>query len=110
MACYNAGDFIGLSNSYSEDCRLMAPGSPMVTGRDATAKMLQTDHESGFKTIKSVVEEVGNAGGNVIYSRGLYTFYTADGKEGDTGKYIALWRRVDGHLYLYTDIFCSDKS
>ncbi|KAJ8030065.1 hypothetical protein HOLleu_29640 [Holothuria leucospilota] len=72
--------------------------------------MFQTDYESGFKTLKLVEDVIGEAGGDVIYSRGEYTFYTADGKEGDIGKYVYLWKRVDGQLYLYTDIFSSDKS
>lgn len=109
VACYSAGDFTAVSNFYTEDCRFMAPGCPMVTGRDATAKMFQTDYESGFKTLKLVEEEIGEAGGDVIYSRGEYRFYTADGKEGEAGKYIYLWKRVNGQLFLYTDVFNTNK-
>ncbi|KAJ8018322.1 hypothetical protein HOLleu_43754 [Holothuria leucospilota] len=86
MACYAAGDFIGVSNFYTEDCRFMAPGSPLVPGRTAVAKGFQSWFEAGLKTIKLVEEEIGEAGGNVIYSRGEYRFYTADGKEGEAGK------------------------
>ncbi|KAJ8031511.1 hypothetical protein HOLleu_24721 [Holothuria leucospilota] len=108
LACYNAGNFIEMGKCYTEDIRFMAPGSPMVIGRDAAVKKRQADHEAGFKTVKPIVEEVGEAGGDVIYSRGVFTCYGADGKEKDTGKYVSLWKRVDGRLYFYTDISCSD--
>ncbi|KAJ8030080.1 hypothetical protein HOLleu_29658 [Holothuria leucospilota] len=86
MDRFGAGDFTGLSNLYTEDCKVMPTGSPTLNGRAATAKLFQSVYDAGSKKVKLVEEEVGSAGGDVIYSRGLYTFYLEDGKEADTGK------------------------
>ncbi|PIK47399.1 hypothetical protein BSL78_15733 [Apostichopus japonicus] len=108
--CFGSADFVGLSNLYTEDCKVLATGSPMLEGHEGVAKLFKGVYDSGPKSVKLVEEEIGTAGGDVIYSRGLYTFFLADGSVADEGKFVVLWKRVNGQMYLYTDIINTNKS
>ncbi|XP_071853526.1 uncharacterized protein [Apostichopus japonicus] len=102
---YADKDFIGLSNLFTEDCKLLPFGSPMVEGREVIAKIFQGLYDSGFTTLQSETVEIGAAGGDVTYSISFYKFFLADGKVAQDGKLVKLWKRVNGKLLVYIDIF-----
>lgn len=108
--CFSSADFTGLSNCYTEDCKLLPTGSPTLEGREAVAKFFKGVYDSGPKSVKLAEDEVGTAGGDVFYSRGQYTFFLADGTVADVGKFIILWKRIDGLMHLHEDIFNTNKS
>ncbi|XP_071850690.1 uncharacterized protein [Apostichopus japonicus] len=106
---FGNGDLRAMSQLYTEDCKTLPAGHPMGQGREGAAKAFQHVYDKGMKKVKIVEEEIGPAGGDLVYSRGVYTLFRDDGTVGDKGKFIALWKRINGQMYMYMDIFNSDS-
>ncbi|XP_071853692.1 uncharacterized protein [Apostichopus japonicus] len=83
---YTEGDFVALSNLYTEDCKLLPFGAPMLQGREAIGKVFQSLHASGFTDLLTTTTETGTAGGDVVYSVANFKFFLADGKVAQEGK------------------------
>ncbi|XP_078695151.1 uncharacterized protein LOC144924079 isoform X4 [Branchiostoma floridae x Branchiostoma belcheri] len=108
MALYKANDMKGLATKlYTEDCKVMAPGSDTEYGRDGAEKAFVGAWAGGVKAVELKTEEVGPMGSDVIYERGTSTSKKADGSVADEGKYIVIWKKVDGEWFMYIDIFNS---
>ncbi|KAI8510371.1 hypothetical protein Bbelb_112870 [Branchiostoma belcheri] len=86
MALYKANDMKGLAKLYTEDCKVMAPGSDTEFGRDGVEKAFSGTWAGGVKVVESKTEEVGPMGSDVIYERGISTIKTEDGTVADEGK------------------------
>lgn len=111
MAAFNKGDMPALSLCYSEDCKLMPTGAGVMEGRESVPKIFQSVRDAGATKVVLATVEVGPmGGGDVVYERGSYTFYKGDGSTFDDGKYVVIWKRIGGQLYLYTDIFNTNRS
>jgi ketosteroid isomerase-like protein len=68
-------------------------------------------HGGGAKTVKLEIDEVGPLGSpDAVFERSHYTFYKEDGSVFDHGKFVVIWKKIDGTWFLYTDIFNSNKS
>ena len=110
MAAFDKGDMPALSACYSEDCKLMPTGAGVMEGREAVPKVFQSVRDAGAAKVVLQTEEVGPMGGiDIVYERGCYTFYKGDGSTFDDGKYVVIWKRIGGQLYLYTDIFNTNR-
>ena len=67
--------------------------------------------KAGAKSILLTVEEVGPLDSSTMaYERSIYEFKKENGESFDKGKYVVLWKKVNGQWYLYTDIFNSSVS
>ncbi|XP_078694196.1 uncharacterized protein LOC144923494 [Branchiostoma floridae x Branchiostoma belcheri] len=110
MAFYKANDMKGLASLYTEDCKLMPTGSDTMHGRDGPEKAFSGAWAGGVKAVELKVEEVGPMGSDVIYERSTYTMKTEDGTVADEGKYIVIWKKVDGEWFMHIDIFNSSKA
>ncbi|PIK47211.1 hypothetical protein BSL78_15934 [Apostichopus japonicus] len=102
---FAAKRFEDVSKLYTEDCRFMPPGQPLISGREGVCAAATQMWTGGIRTIKLEMEEAVGLGGDWAYSRGFVTFLLEDGSVAMPGKYFALWKRVDGQLQLFTDIF-----
>jgi uncharacterized protein (TIGR02246 family) len=108
MSFFDNGDAKGVSSLYTEDCKIMPTGMPMQTGRDAVAKVfgsVMTD--MGAKKVILAIQEVGplTPGPDMAYERSTYEFFDDKGATIDNGKYVVIWKKVNGEWFLYTDIF-----
>jgi ketosteroid isomerase-like protein len=111
MSRYASGDMKALSELYTEDCKLMPPGSDVVEGRAGVESVFNSVHGGGAKTVKLEIDEVGPLGSpDAVFERSHYTFYKEDGSVFDHGKFVVIWKKIDGTWFLYTDIFNSNKS
>ena len=107
-----ARDTMTIGDFYADDGEFLPPGSPRVTGRAAIrtawAHMFQAPNMSlTFEASKVTVASAGD----VAYESGPYTF-AFDGPKGrieDTGKFVVVWKRVNGEWKAHYDIFNSDK-
>lgn len=96
---------------YAADGAMMAPGAPIAQGQPALEKawggLMQMP---GFAlTFKADKIEVAS-GGDMALDRGTYLL-TLGGPKGETkevGKYVVVWRNVDGQWKVAADIFNSD--
>lgn len=97
---------------YAEDAIVQPAGAPLLRGRDAVRAMYGDVFGSGavkaFETIPTRLEVA--ASGDIGYEYGVnrFTLTTPDGDLLDVGKYLVVWKKVDGEWYAAVLSFNSD--
>ncbi|MEY4279144.1 MAG: hypothetical protein RL377_1148 [Bacteroidota bacterium] len=100
-------DSVGLASLYTTDTKWMNPNAPAVEGRAALVSKISQDLQAGIGSAKlNTVEVWGDE--NYVTEEGNYSIFAKDGTQIDKGKYLILWKRVDGKLMFHRDIFNSD--
>ncbi|XP_070576286.1 uncharacterized protein [Ptychodera flava] len=107
MKFYQDGDMDSLAELYTENCRLMAPGTDVKLGRKAVAQLMRTMKAKGVARIDVKTEEVSLVG-EYGYRMGKYSLVMEDGTIHDTGKSMAVLKKVDGVYKIHNDVFNSD--
>ncbi|RYY19244.1 MAG: DUF4440 domain-containing protein [Chitinophagaceae bacterium] len=103
MQSIRQGDSIGAASVYSQDALIMPSNSDAVPAKDAAA-FWGSISRMGIKDAKVITEDVtGNA--ELLAETGRYEMYLADNKLADKGKYVVVWKMVDGNWKIYRDIF-----
>ena len=104
-------DAAAVSKLYTSDGAMMAPGSPKAQGQPALEKawgglMQMPGFGLTFKADKIVVA----SGGDMALDQGTYTLSRTgpDGPTKDVGKYVVVWRNIDGQWKVAADIFNTD--
>ena len=106
-----AMDAAGIATLYAEDGAVMPPNAPIGKGRAAIqqtwASMMQTP---GFDLAIVPEQIIVSSSGDMALDRGTYRLAIAPGgtPQTDTGKYVVVWRKVDGEWKAAADIFNSD--
>ena len=106
-----AKDAAGIAELYAEDGAVMPPNAPIGKGRTAIrqtwASMMQTP---GFDLVIVPEQIVVSSAGDMALDRGTYRLTIAPGgtTQTDTGKYVVVWRKIDGEWKAAADIFNSD--
>ncbi len=98
------GDSAAMVNHYTADGKIFPPNADMVAGRSGIAALVSEYLKYGIKEfIDSSTALYGNEE-NLIEEG---TFFMGDGKNNtiDKGKYICVWRKVNGEWKAYSDIF-----
>ena len=106
MAGISAGDAAAVAALFTDDAQQFPPNSPMITGREAIQEALQNVINGGFNLQLEAVEVEGH--GDTAHEVGKYTMIF-DGESVDEGKYIVIWKKVDGQWQLHRDIFNSNN-
>ncbi len=106
QAAFDARDAAALAAIYAEDGVLMPPNSDTLIGRPAIEAYWADFQASGIGgEIKDTdVYAYGDDG----YTVGAYTTSDAGGATIDKGKYIVIWRHVDGKWQNLYDIWNSN--
>ena len=108
VAAFKASDFAAIEALMAPDALLLAPGAPPIQGAKAVAAMWET-----WGGLPNVAIEFGGtfaevaASGELAYDYGTYTF-AFDGEDGpfkENGKYIVVWKKIDGAWKIAADIF-----
>ena len=106
MEAFNNHDAESLATLYTEDAVFLPPNEPAVFGRDA----IQATHQEVFATgdVKIDIEALETViDGQLAYVAGRYRMWTDDGTLVDRGKYIEIWRTVNGEWLIHRDIYNS---
>jgi len=107
-AHFNAGQGDSLAAHYTEDGRVMAPNTPVASGRQAIAASMGM---MGGATLVLTTESVA-ANGPLAIERGTYSITLtppgATAQVTDTGKYLVHWRKVGDTWLKVDDIWNSD--
>ncbi len=103
---FNNGDAAALAALYTEDAILLPPGAPLIRGRAAIEAQLAKEAGGGFQI--EIVSLESPSQGDTGYNLGTFTVKDANGTVVDTGKFIEIWKHVDGEWKLYADIYNSD--
>ncbi|MBN1138045.1 MAG: SgcJ/EcaC family oxidoreductase [Anaerolineae bacterium] len=108
MATFRAGDAAGLAALYTASGQLLPPNAGFMVGREAIQAFWQGAMDMGIATAKIETREVEGHGDTAI-EVSTYTLHAQDGTELDAGKFIVIWKRVEGEWKLHRDIFNSSK-
>jgi len=108
MALFGAGDAAGVAALYTASGQLLPPNAGFMVGREAIQAFWQGAMDMGIATAKIETLEVEGHGDTAI-EVSTYTLHAQDGTELDAGKFIVVWKRVEGEWKLHRDIFNSSK-
>jgi uncharacterized protein (TIGR02246 family) len=97
------GDAAGLATLYAEDGQLIAPSGEFVRGRREVQAYWQSRLDADVRDAELEMLDVDDYG-DLVLERTRYTMRDEEGQVVDTGKYVLLWERVNGHLELYRDV------
>jgi uncharacterized protein (TIGR02246 family) len=106
MEAFNNHDAESLAALYTQDAVLLPPNEPAVFGRDAIAATHAElfaigDFKIDIEPLETVID------GQLAYVAGRYRMWTGDGALVDHGKYIEIWRPIDGEWLISRDIYNS---
>ncbi len=113
VAAVAARDTDAVVGMYADDAQVLPAGMPRADGRDAIRKvwvgMLQTPGlELNITSSKPMITEAGD----MVIDVGGYSMKMKD-KKGkpmeDVGKYVAIFKKVDGAWKIVVDTFNSDR-
>ncbi|XP_072024105.1 uncharacterized protein [Amphiura filiformis] len=112
---FNSGDAKGMAELYTEDCKICPPNAPIIEGREAFQKLAGMLIASGLKAEMHPCQDMQtgtNAAneGETLWERGKGKFFKDDKSSGvDEIKYMVIWKRVNGSLKLYTEMWNVDQ-
>jgi uncharacterized protein (TIGR02246 family) len=108
-AAFNKGDGNAVAAMYTDDAYVLPAGAEMVHGRDKIAAFYgQAVQQLGDAKVTTV--DVLRLGRGAAREIGTVTLKTkGDQPQEMTGKYAAVWRKVDGQWMLETDIWNMNK-
>jgi uncharacterized protein (TIGR02246 family) len=104
MTAFAGGDGAAVAALYTEEARLLPPGSDPIDGRAAIAEFWQGVMDSGVAEARLMIDEVENFG-DTACEISHYAMYDADGGVIGEGRYIVIWKRTDAGWKLHRDIW-----
>ena len=111
LAAVAAKDAGATADFYAADGMIMPPGSPAAQGHEAVAAVWNGFYQlKDFQLVFTPTSITIAEAGDVAYDIGTYDLsFTGDaGKVTDHGKYVVVWKKVDGDWKAAADIFNSD--
>jgi uncharacterized protein (TIGR02246 family) len=105
-ATFQKGDAAAVAALYSPDGETFPPNADVVSGRDAIQKMWQSVIDSGVASVKLTTRDAESAG-DWAWESGTYELAGKDGASIDRGKYVVVWKRLQGEWHLHRDIWNS---
>jgi uncharacterized protein (TIGR02246 family) len=98
---YATGDADALANQFTEDAIVMPPNGDAITGRAAIREFWVAS--MAFAPGGGITTEENGSSGDLAYERGSYVAEGPDGAHLDHGKYLSIWKLVDGEWKIYRD-------
>lgn len=106
-----AKDAAAIAQLYAEDGAVMPANEKAALGRESieqwwNSSMQMPGYDLTFETDQLLVSQAGD----MALDRGTYRFAATPpgGAIDDSGKYVVVWRKVDGEWKVAADIFNSD--
>jgi uncharacterized protein (TIGR02246 family) len=106
QSAFDNRDSAALAAIYAEDGTLMPPNSNTVIGRAAIEAFWADFQASGIGG--EIKDTEVYAHGEDGYTVGAYTISDAGSATIDEGKYVVIWRHVDGKWQMHRDIWNSN--
>jgi len=104
---FEASDSAGVANLYAPDGKIMMNGAPAIVGRAQIQSTLHGLISSGVTGIDLTTLDVWGTE-DMVTEEGQLALYVGDQKV-DQGKFLVLWKKIDGKWYLFRDCFNSDN-
>jgi uncharacterized protein (TIGR02246 family) len=108
MDAFNNGDAKGVALSYVKEAKLLPPNSDVIQGLEGIEAFWKGAMDMGIK--KAELETIQVEGyGDTAIEEGRYKLFLENGQMADQGKYIIIWRNVNGDWKLDLDIWNSSN-
>ncbi len=109
-----AGDVEAIMAQYAPEAVLLPPGAPRMEGSAAIRPMFEAWVEEGLPSSMALTtgDVTVSSAGDYAYATGSFSLSgtAPDGSEwGDQGKYLAVWKNIDGDWKMVADIWNSDN-
>ena len=104
---FNAHNGKAIGELYTEKGRLFPANSPVIQGREAIGSFWNTVFAMGIDNATLTTLHVESYE-NTAIEEGEYNLFDTGGKKLDEGKYIIIWKNIDGKWHLDRDIFSSN--
>ena len=95
---FNSGNIAALAALYAEEAKLLPPNSPSIVGKESIQAFFQASYDAGVGDLQITVIEL-SVSEDMAHKVGKYTL-TIQPEEGeaisDSGKYVWIWKRVNG--------------
>ena len=101
------GDTITAADSFTSDAKIMAPNMPALTSRDDIIRFLGMTFRMGVTAKIETINIWGTE--DLVAEEGTFVMYDKSGKQFDTGKFLALWKKEAGRWGLFRDMFSSNS-
>jgi len=107
QSAFDAKDPAELAAIYAEDGALLPPNSEMMNGRAAIEAYWAEFQASGIGA--EITDTEVYAHSDLGYTVGTFIATDAGGATIDEGKYVVIWRNVDGTWQMHRDIWNSSR-
>jgi uncharacterized protein (TIGR02246 family) len=104
---YALHDAAGIAALYSEDAQLLPPDAEIVNGRAAIQEFFARENPPGSAGVEIATVET-RVFGDYAYRQGSFRFKGPDGEAAAAGKFIELWKKVDGEWLIHRDIWSAN--
>ncbi len=106
---FNQGDPLKTAAHYTDDAQILPPRHAVIDGKAAITAFFESNIDKyigfGNQTTWSIVQ------GDVGIEQGTYNVRNVRlGIDAETGKYIRVWKRINGSWKLYRDMFSPDTA
>ncbi len=98
VAAIRSGNAGQIAAYYSDSATLLPPDAPAMSGRDAISRYWSGILSKGGLETTVVTESVTQSC-DMAAERGHYEV------KGHSGKYVVVWRKIDGQWKIWNDIF-----
>ncbi len=108
VAAFKQKDFTTIEALYASDGLLLPSNSPPVEGPKAIVEVWRSWSELPNVEVVFGADRIeASSSGDMAYDYGWYTFAfdTENGRVTDKGKYVVVWKKVDGAWKVTADIF-----
>lgn len=109
VAAFRDRDAAAAAACYTVHGRLMAPGAEPHVGPAAIRSCIQAGFEAGVGGLRLETETL-EVLGETAWEEGIYETFDAAGRSLDLGKYIVIWKRVDGAWLIARDIMSTNRA
>lgn len=106
MRHFENHDAAALAELYTEEAQLLPPNSDFVTGKPAIQAFWNALFEMGIDKATLEIVELEQCGDTAV-EISHYTMLGPGDQPLDSGKYIVIWKKVNGQWKLHRDIFNS---
>lgn len=99
------------SERYAEDCWIMLPNTPVMSGPNAARDFFSFGYNQfGVRNGKRITIDVYGISDDIVAEIGFWKLYNATNAEIDDGKYLVLWKKTSKGWKMWRDSFSSNRS
>ena len=104
---YTANDAAGIAALYTEDAQLLPPDQEIVSGRAAIQEFFARTNPPGSAVIEIATVET-HVLGDYAHRQGSFLLKGPGGQTVRAGKFLELWKKVDGQWLIHRDMWSAN--